>query len=727
MFLVAMHVAIASGLLCGIYPAVLANDMQGTQVTRGYYLYQSPPEEEGMDSKGQPGVIPFGKGYLTDGDLTKTGKAVNWKSRPTWASIVFDLTVDHKLDSITVVLGPNPKSWHAGASLALSSRAEAEPRLQTVDMQLMWPPEENGPRKLHFRLGGRPVRYVQIRLNMYAPANLQIREVVIHAVGDEPSPIPTKAASNAEYLLKVATQEPTFLDEYGQFIPGDWTGKIQSDEQLVQDAQREDQQLPKCRPTEFDTYGGILDGPSCPPTGFFQLKKIQGKWWFLTPEGNRFFLLGIDRMNHILRAAINDAKTGGPRTAFRKLPDRTAFPEAYADKDPEAYSAKKGFLDFMSVNLMRKYGPDWLESSLWHGIMERRLWEWGFNGSTRWGGGGRDAKLCVPYTLNIWMGSTWGKMGSARIDQAGGGGSIDPFDPRFPAELEAEQADWVRKFKDDPWVIGWIFENENGWKYPTFNRMLQRTDDCPAKRSFLGFLRKRQGGTWARLAKKLGVSAESLDALAKLPIDAEHIQPSDRNDFIRLASKRYHRIISTFLRKHDPNHLYLGSAWGTMGCREWIEGSIDYVDAFSFNCYVPDPFIHKEYDKYDKPRIITEVGFSVYGRGLGGWGLCKDHRIRGLTYRYLVEHLAANPCAVGIGWFQLKDNIADVGFQPVEYFNLGLINVCDQPYDELVREAKTANQRVYVIRSGQAEPLTKEELGLIKKQTKESHVIPGTE
>ena len=92
-----------------------------------------------------------------------------------------------------------------------------------------------------------------------------------------------------------------------------------------------------------------------------------------------------------------------------------------------------------------------------------------------------------------------------------------------------------------------------------------------------------------------------------------------------------------------------------------------------------------------------------------------------------MEQLAANPCAVGIGWFQLSDNIADVGFQPVEYFNLGLINVCDQPYDELIREAKIANRRVFTIRSGQAKPLTKEELGLIEKQTKESHVIPGTE
>jgi hypothetical protein len=363
----------------------------------------------------------------------------------------------------------------------------------------------------------------------------------------------------------------------------------------------------------------------------------------------------------------------------------------------------------------------------WYAVMERRLWDWGFNGSTRWGGGGRAAPICVPYTLTIWIWPTWGKMGSARIDQAGGGGAIDPFDPSFAAVLEAEQADWVRRHKDDPWMIGWIFENENGWDYRTFDRMLQRTDHCPAKRTFLTFLKERQGGAWDQLAGRLGVSAESLDELAKLPIDSKRIRLEDRNDFIRLTSQRFYRIVSAFLRKHDPNHLYLGSAWGTLGCKEWIEGSLDYLDALSFNCYSEDPFLHKEYDQYDKPRLLTEMGFSVYGRGLGGWGLCKDQKTRGRKYRYLVENLAANPCTVGIGWFQLWDNISDVGFQPVEYFNLGLLDVCDQPYDEMIQEAKIANQRVVKIRTGQEKPASREALGLTEKQTKKSHVIPGME
>jgi len=143
-----------------------------------------------------------------------------------------------------------------------------------------------------------------------------------------------------------------------------------------------------------------------------------------------------------------------------------------------------------------------------------------------------------------------------------------------------------------------------------------------------------------------------------------------------------------------------------------VEGSIDYVDALSFNAYSHDATLHDGYNKYDKPRIILEFGLSVFGRGLGGWDFAPDHKTRGLIYRHFVEQVAAHPYIIGLGYFKAFDDFPDIGFQPAENFNMGLVNICDQPYHEMVEQVKIANERAYDIRTGKAEPLTKEELGL---------------
>lgn len=677
----------------------------------GYYVYEAPPESEGRDAQSNPTPVAFSDGRLTDGSDSGPGESVVvGKGKSGGASVLFDLAADCPVERVVVDVGANPKSWHAGASVSVACRSATETKLHAVGMRLIWPGGHNGPRSLEFPLPGRAVRYIQVRMNRYMPSALELREVHIEAPRDAgPATTPGGEKPDAAAMLREAGREPQFLDRYGQFTAEEWPGKIMSDEQLSSEAEQEAERLSGVAGTGFDEYGGIEQEPSFPGTGFFQLRKIDGRWWFLTPDGHRYFMLGIDRMNPIVLTPLYAAGTQTIREAFAEPPEL----------NPE----KPGRGDFFLTNLKRKYGPDWLEK--WRDIMNRRLTDWGFNGNPRWGGGGASGNVRVPFTLNVWLWSTWGKLGRSRIDRAGGGGAIDPFDPEFATRLESEQRDWVRQHKDDPWMVGWIFENENGWKPHTVARMLERTDDCPAKRAFITFLRERYDGDIKEVSGMLGVTADSFDQLHGMKIDDAKVKPEDRGDFIRLASKRYHEVVSAFIRRHDPNHLFLGSALGYLGCVEWAEASLPYVDALTFNCYSDDPDIHRAYDAFDKPRLVTEMGFSVYGRGLGGWGLSPSHRARGSKYRYLVEHLAANPCAVGIGWFQCIDNVADVGFQGVEYFNLGILSICDQPYADLVTAMRQTNRRVWGIRSGKISPVTREELKASEALDGKSHVIPG--
>ena len=43
-------------------------------------------------------------------------------------------------------------------------------------------------------------------------------------------------------------------------------------------------------------------------TGFFQIEQRDDRWWFVTPEGEPFWSIG---MNHIDSAALRFAESGG--------------------------------------------------------------------------------------------------------------------------------------------------------------------------------------------------------------------------------------------------------------------------------------------------------------------------------------------------------------------------------------------------------------------------------
>jgi len=49
--------------------------------------------------------------------------------------------------------------------------------------------------------------------------------------------------------------------------------------------------------SELDRYGGWT-GLTSSATGFFRLEKIDGRWWFVDPDGNAFIMLGVNHITH---------------------------------------------------------------------------------------------------------------------------------------------------------------------------------------------------------------------------------------------------------------------------------------------------------------------------------------------------------------------------------------------------------------------------------------------
>ena len=64
-----------------------------------------------------------------------------------------------------------------------------------------------------------------------------------------------------------------------------------------------------------------------------------------------------------------------------------------------------------------------------------------------------------------------------------------------------------------------------------------------------------------------------------------------------------------------------------------------------------------------------------------------------MAYRYYVENAVADPSIVGAHWFEWVDEPSTGRFDG-ENYNIGLVDVTDRPYRELLEAAQATHQRL---------------------------------
>jgi hypothetical protein len=108
------------------------------------------------------------------------------------------------------------------------------------------------------------------------------------------------------------------------------------------------------------------------------------------------------------------------------------------------------------------------------------------------------------------------------------------------------------------------------------------------------------------------------------------------------------------------------------------------------------------------PIIIGEFHFGTPGRGLSpGLRQTISQEERGVAYRYYVENAVAHPSLIGTHWFQWWDQ-PSTGRGDGENYNIGLVDVTDRPYKELIDAARETHQRLYEIHSGKIPPVDRQ-------------------
>jgi hypothetical protein len=81
----------------------------------------------------------------------------------------------------------------------------------------------------------------------------------------------------------------------------------------------------------------------------------------------------------------------------------------------------------------------------------------------------------------------------------------------------------------------------------------------------------------------------------------------------------------------------------------------------------------------------------------------KNQQERSIAYRYYVENAIAHPAVIGTHWFQWIDQPA-TGRMDGENYNIGILDVTDQPYQELVEALQATHKRLFDVHSGKVPP-----------------------
>jgi hypothetical protein len=443
------------------------------------------------------------------------------------------------------------------------------------------------------------------------------------------------------------------VDEFGQWIHDEWPGKARSLDQLKAAWAAEEKALSPGEPL-YCKFGGYL-GTKAKGTGFFRTERIAGKWWLVDPDGHLFFSAGSDC---ITSSAVT--MTQGREELFAALPP----PEMSGGR-----GGGRGGASFYTWNLVRRFGESW--SDQWIDLTVRRMSAWGFNTAGNWsdprvGNSGR-----VPFVVTL---RGWGI-------ENGPMGVPDVYGPEYAEVIDRAAAQQCDSRRNDPYVLGYFLGNEPPWpgREPVAVDAILAGPHSPLRKALAAYL--SEGDT-----------------------------PERRKAFLYHTYEKFVGTANAAIKKHDPNHLSLGLRFGGAAPPDIIRASRVF-DVYSLNSYayaVNQAELDKIRSILDKPVLIGEFHFGTPGRGMtAGLKQGSSQDERGVAYRYYVENAAADPSIVGTHWFQWIDEPSTGRFDG-ENYNIGLLDVTDRPYRELVDAALVTHRRLLNVHSGKEPPVARQ-------------------
>ncbi len=324
---------------------------------------------------------------------------------------------------------------------------------------------------------------------------------------------------------------------------------------------------------DVDTFGGY-GAVAVEPTGRFRVEQIDGRWWFVTPEGHPFWSHGVQGVS-----------SAGTIAADGSRPYERNIVELHGSVSGWAQSVLK---------LMNRAGLNTLGdfSEIEHF---------------------RDT---MPYVTSIYASHHAPQI--ERGPDAFRGRAHDFFDPKFEVGVNDDRST-VTACGEDPYCIGVFLDDEISWaasflmSIPYLDSYLYLDAGAPGKREVQRFLEDRYdtveelNAVWnsdlGSFADIHLIDPES-DPFGSDPATAPGGQQSDRTDFRALVETRYFSVTGSAFSEAASDVLNL--------CSRFLPGNLtpdvvaiaaEYCDVISINAFdVPVEAIR-----------MTTVAASIYG------------------------------------------------------------------------------------------------------------------
>lgn len=404
------------------------------------------------------------------------------------------------------------------------------------------------------------------------------------------------------------------------------------------------------------------------PHAQWQIAAERGVSWLRTPCGERFLSLGVNVVNG-----------GYPRRIFN---NRLSYH-------------------------WPTYYPDLLA---WGKTAQQRLLAWGFNTAGAWSDA--PARLMLPFVPDLELGREsqfhW----------------LDPFHPAMQEDMRAWAHRLVAPYQGSPYRIGYFSDNEIGWWYGAlFTFYLRKPATNYTKQKLLVLLREHYAQQWERFIQDFvppaGVTSfdellHNHDRLTQLRVGGQGIQMVRR--WTAMVAEQYYRLVYHALRDADPEALIFGDRLQIYYDPNAVRPMAPYVDAVATNYNVDseDGWVARYYFESlrqltgNKPVIVSEWFFAAHenrsGNGNQGHLMTvqtQAERARGAAAA--AQSLARIPHLVGLHWFQYYDHPSG-GRPDGEDYNFGLVDIHDQPYEELTAALRQVHPRLAELHR-QAPPL----------------------
>lgn len=259
------------------------------------------------------------------------------------------------------------------------------------------------------------------------------------------------------------------------------------------------------------------------------------------------------------------------------------------------------------------------------------------------------------------------------------------FHPGFSAFADAVAREQCAFRKDDPNLFGYFLDNELVWWGKDSAR--------PLATGLFDTVRALPDSHSAR---------QALEGFVK-------VHGEDKVAFLAFAAETYFRTLAEAVRRHDPNHLVLGTRFaGFNGAHDVVfEACGRYCDVVTVNTYpradldrnVVEAWCDGKWNRlYDllarvrdrsrKPVLITEWSFMALDSGCpctyatGQRFYTQDERAA--AAELFVRTALASPAVIGYSFFAWMDDPAEgTSRNCPENGNYGLVSIRDEPYGKL--------------------------------------------